>query len=212
MPSINENQKVLLQDSFLESSASGDYQKVDLKGMDKVLMKYGNDFKDNLVASIKYHNVTSSGNMQSDENLYFKLIDDKGKKSLEIYIVTYAKFVDKGVKGWGSSKNAPSSPYSYSRPDKTNSDGKFQESIRKYIQSGTAKVQVSDIKKYGAVGGEKKHLSLIDQKVNKLVFLIKKYGIKTTNFYSEAVEKTFKGLEQKIADEFAVNISIQLTK
>lgn len=208
---INKSQKVNLD--FLNDTGTSQYQKIDMKGVDKILIEYANKFKTNLVASIKTHQVTASGRMQSDDNLYFKLIEESdGSKTLDFYIVEYAKYVDKGVKGWGSSKNAPSSPYSYSNPAKTSSNGEFRRSIKEYIESGKAKVRVSDVRKYGAVGGEKKKLSLIDAKVNKLMYLIRRFGIKTTNFLQQPIDESFKGLETKIADEFAVNISVKLFK
>jgi UDP-N-acetylglucosamine pyrophosphorylase len=73
-----------------------------------------------------------------------------------------------------------------------------RESIKKYIQSGRAKITTSDVRKYGAVGSEKKKLSLIDVQTNKLIYLIKKYGIKTTNFLSDSIDQSFDGLENEL--------------
>lgn len=208
---INKSQKVNLD--FLNDTGTTQYQKVDMKGVDAILLEYANKFKSNLIASIKTHQVTASGRMQSDDNLYFNLVEESdGSKTLNIHVVEYAKYVDKGVKGWGSSKNAPYSPYSFSNPAKTSSNGQFRRNIKEYIESGKAKVRVSDVRKYGAVGGEKKKLSLIDLKVNKLMYLIRRFGIKTTNFLQQPIEQSFKGLEKKIADQYAVNISVKLFK
>jgi hypothetical protein len=207
---INKSQKINLD--FLNDTASvSRMQIVDMKGVDAILSEYAEKFKSNLIASIKTHQVTASGDMQSPDNLYFDLVEESnGSKTLNIHVVEYAKFVDKGVKGWGSSKNAPTSPYSYHNPAKTSSNGEFRKSIKRYIESGKAKVRVSDVRKYGAVGGEVKKLSLIDLKVNKLMYLIRRFGIKTTNFLQQPLEQSFVGLEKKIADEFAVNISVKL--
>ena len=110
----------------------------------------------------------------------------------------------------GSSKNAPASPYSYRNPAKTSSNGEFRKRIKRYIEEGKGKVIVSDVKKYGAVGSEQKKLSLIDLKVNKLMYLIRRFGIKTTNFLQQPIDQSFVGLEKRIADEYAVNISVKL--
>lgn len=206
---INKSQKINLD--FLNETGTTQYQKVDMKGVDAILLEYANKFKTNLVASINRHQVTASGDMQSDDNLYFDLVEESnGSTTLNIHVVEYAKFVDKGVKGWGSSKNAPRSPYSFHNPAKTSSNGEFRKSIKRYIESGKAKVRVSDVKKYGAVGGEVKKLPLIDLKVNKLMYLIRRFGIKTTNFLQQPIEQSFVGLEKKIADEYAVNVSVKL--
>lgn len=207
---INKSQKVNLD--FLNDTASvSRMQVVDMKGVDKILSEYAEKFKTNLVASIKTKQITASGDMQSPDNLYFDLVEESdGGRTLNIYVVEYAKFVDKGVKGWGSSKNAPTSPYSYRNPAKTSSNGEFRKRIKRYIEEGKGKVRVSDVRKYGAVGGEQKKLSLIDLKVNKLMYLIRRFGIKTTNFLQQPLEQSFVGLEKKIADEYAVNISVKL--
>jgi hypothetical protein len=145
-----------------------------------------------------------------EKNITFTLTEESnGSKSLNIYFVNYAKFVDKGVKGWGSSKNAPNSPYQY-KTKGMNAEGR--ESIKNYILSGKAKVRVKDVKKYGAVGGEKKGVSLLDAKVNTLVYLIKKYGIKTTNFIKEPTDRVFKDLPTAIAEEIGQQIAIQITR
>jgi hypothetical protein len=208
---INKTQKINL-DFLNDNTASvSRMQVVDMKGVDAILSEYAEKFKSNLVASIKKYQITASGDMQSPDNLYFDLIEEPdGGRTLNIYVVEYAKFVDKGVKGWGSSKNAPASPYSYRNPAKTSSNGEFRKRIKRYIEEGKGKVIVSDVRKYGAVGGEEKKLSLIDLKVNKLMYLIRRFGIKTTNFLQQPLEQSFVGLEKKIADEYAVNISVKL--
>ena len=199
--------------SFLESTG-GEYKKLDLSGIDKTLVKYANIFKNNLLANIKKHKISASGQME--KNVTFDIVDEDGVKTLNIYVVNYAKYVDKGVKGWFSSKNAPNSPYSYSRPDKTNSNGAFQSSIKNLIQSGKAKVKVSDIKRYGAVGYENKNVkhkgSLIDEQTRTMVYLIKKYGIKRTNFLSETIDSSFKNLSVDISTAVGREIAIQIRK
>ena len=208
MPTINKNQKINLENGFVQKSGSTSFQKLDLKALDSLLAQYAEQFKDDLIANIERKQITASGEME--KNITFTLKDKNGIKVLEIYLVDYAKFVDKGVKGWGSSRNAPSSDYSFANPAKSDSNGKFRENIKKYILSGKAKVRSLDVKKYGAIKGETKGVKLIDRRVNTMMYLIRKYGIKTTNFLKETTQQSFKDLEVKIADEFAVNIAVQI--
>jgi hypothetical protein len=192
---------------FLDSVAQ-DINRLDLSGIDKVLFEYAEKYKNELVVSIKRNRVSASGDME--QNIRYDLIEESdGSKSLNIYFVDYAKFVDKGVKGWRSSKNAPNSPYQY-KTKGMNAEGR--ESIKNYILSGKAKVRVKDVKKYGAVGGEKKGVSLLDAKVNTLIYLIKKYGIKTTNFIKEPTDRVFKDLPIAISEEIGQQIAIQITR
>lgn len=207
MPSINRNQVVNLENGFVQRSGSTSFQRLDLKSLDALLAEYAENYKDALIAEINRKQITASGEME--KNITFTLKDKQGIKVLEIYMVDYAKFIDKGVKGWGSSKNAPSSPYKF-KTKGMNQEGR--NSIRRYIESGKAKVSSLDVKRYGAVKGEKKSKSLIDARVDTLVYLIKKYGIKTKNFIDKPLKDTFKDLEVKIADEFAVNIAVQITR
>jgi hypothetical protein len=207
MPSIDRNQVVNLENGFIKSGGTFAFQRLDLKSLDKLLAEYAENYKDALIAEIKRKQITASGEME--KNITFTLKDKQGIKVLEIYMVDYAKFIDKGVKGWGSSKNAPSSPYKY-KTKGMNQEGR--NSIKRYIESGKAKVSSLDVKRYGAVKGEKKSKSLIDARVDTLVYLIKKYGIKTKNFIDKPLKDTFKDLEIKIADEFAVNIAVQITR
>lgn len=207
MPTINKNQKINLENGFVQSSGSTGFQKLDLKSLDAMLAEYAENYKDALIAEINRKQITASGEME--KNITFTLKDVQGKKVLEIYMVDYAKFIDKGVKGVSSSRNAPNSPYKFK------SFGMSQEgrnNIRRYIENGKGKVSSLDVKRYGAVRGEKKSKSLIDARVDALIYMIKKYGIKTKNFIEKPLKDTFKDLEVRIADEFAVNIAVQITR
>jgi len=207
MQTIDKNQVVNLENGFIQKSGTFAFKKLDLKSLDLLLAEYAENYKDALIAEIRSKQITASGDME--KNITFTLKDVQGVKVLEIYMVDYAKFIDKGVKGWGSSKNAPSSPYQFK------SKGMSQEgrnNIRRYIENGKGKVSSLDVKRYGAVRGEKKSKSLIDARVDNLIYLIKKYGIKTKNFIDKPLKDTFKDLEVKIADEFAVNIAVQITR
>ena len=206
MGSISQNQKVVIENGFLESGA-GTYQKLDMKGIDSVLAKYAEDFKDNLIVSINSKKINASGEME--KNITFDIVDEEGMKVMNIYVVDYAKFVDKGVKGVRSSKNAPNSPYKFKNYGMSASG---RASIKNYILSGKAKVTATDVKRYGAVKQEKKNVSLIDQQTEQLIYMIKRYGIKTTNFLSGTIDKTFGTLAQDIANEIGREISINITK
>jgi hypothetical protein len=190
MANITQAQKLIIED--LDSFA-GEYQLLNTDGISQVLVKYAEKFKDNLIININKKQVVASGDME--RSIEFKLREEGSKKVIDVYMNFYAKFVDKGVKGVRSSKNAPSSPYQYKNYGMS-ADGRA--SIKKYIESGRAKITTSDVGKYGAVGSEKKKLSLIDVQTNKLIYLIKKYGIKTTNFLSDSIDQSFDGLENEL--------------
>jgi hypothetical protein len=206
---ITQSQIKNLGDDWLESTAS-EYDKLDVKGIDQVLLRRAKAFQTNLIKSINAKKVISTGEMEKNINFYLKH-ESADETSLLIDLAYYAKFVDKGVKGWKSSKNAPKSPYQYK------TKGMSEEgiaSVRKMISQGKMKIKVTDVKKYGAVGYEKKNKkqqgSLIDRQTKTAVYMIKKYGIKTRNFISEPLEKTFKGIEVEIGDLVGLQLMINI--
>ena len=154
--------------------------------------------------SIKKNEVVGSGKM-------LKGIDpqiSKEESTMRIYMANYYDFVNKGVKGVKNYKNAPASPYKYKNYG-MNAEGRA--SIKDYIQSGKAKISVATKKNTtNAVGLEKKKISLIDLKTNTLIYLIKKYGIKTTNFFDEATESVRKSMIEDISEVMAQTIVIQI--
>jgi hypothetical protein len=154
--------------------------------------------------SIKKNQVVGSGKM-------LKGIDpqiSKEESTMRIYMADYYDFVNKGVKGVKNYKNAPASPYKY-KNYVMNAEGRA--SIKDYIQSGKAKISVATKKNTtNAVGLEKKKISLIDLKTNTLIYLIKKYGIKTTNFFDEATESVRKSMIEDISEVMAQTIVIQI--
>lgn len=208
---VNITQSQANNSEFLESTG-GRYQKFDLSGLDKVLGESAKTFIENWKQIVNQKRLVSSGNME--KQLTFEL-DSEGDESrvLNIYVPYYAKFVDKGVKGVKSSKNAPSSPYQFKNFGMSDSGRK---SIRDAIAKGKMKVRVSDVKKYGAVGYENKNVKhkggIIDEQLKQAIFLIKKYGIKTTNFIDPVVNKSFKTLSVDIANEIGRQVAIQIRK
>ena len=195
--------------NWLEGTG-GEQEKLDVKGIDKILLQRATMFKGNLLKSINAKKVISTGDMEQNIKFYLKKESDT-ETALLIDLAYYAKFVDKGVKGWKNGNNAPKSPYQF-KSKGMSEDG--IASIRRMISQGKKKVKVSDIKKHGAVGYEnknKKHKgTLLDRQTATAVYMIKKYGIKTRNFISEPAEKSFKGIQVEIADLVGMQIMVNI--
>ena len=154
--------------------------------------------------SINKNQVVGSGKM-------LKGVDPEVSKdgnTLIIYMANYYDFVNKGVKGVKGSRNAPNSPYQYKNYGMSEEGRK---SIQEYIRKGKAKIKVATKKNtVNAVGLEKKKVSLLDLKTNALVYLIKKWGIKTTNFFDEATEQVQKEMIEDLGEVMAQTIVIQI--
>ena len=182
-----------------------DNKVIDLKDVTlSFFEKYAAIYLEAISKSIEKNKVVGSGKM-------LKGIDpqiSKEESTMRIYMANYYDFVNKGVKGVKNYKNAPASPYKYKNYG-MNVEGRA--SIKDYIQSGKAKISVATKKSTtNAVGLEKKKISLIDLKTNTLIYLIKKYGIKTTNFFDEATESVRKSMIEDISEVMAQTIVIQI--
>jgi hypothetical protein len=101
------------------------------------------------------------------------------------------------VKGVRSSKNAPNSPYQFKNYGMS-ADGR--KSIRDYIESGRAKIRSVKQDKALGIGTERKSKSLIDVQTDTLIYLIKKYGIKATNYFTKTIEQSQKDIQVLMAE------------
>lgn len=203
MPSISERLKVEALKG-LEGTSRDEFVTFVAQS---ILEQYGADFKILLQAYIKARKVTATGKL-ADE--IYPSVSDDGKK-LTIKMLDYFDYPNEGVRGWGSSKNAPASPYTYRRKAKTNSNGQFQASIKEYILSGKAKVK--NIK--APVGLERKvdrgkKKSLIDKQVDNLIYMIKRYGIKRTEYFNDAFEEAFKDLDVVMGEALGIDIALNI--
>ena len=85
--------------------------------LEDIIIQYAEKFKDNLLLNIKKKNVTASGSLE--KNIIISApYELEGKNVIDISLVTYAKFLDKGVKGFRDSSNAPNSPYQFKNAGK----------------------------------------------------------------------------------------------
>ena len=206
--SISQRQKILLQDTFLEGTGSAIVTDTLNSTIEGFLSSLGNKFKDEWVQTINAKKIVASGNIET--NLEFVIDEtDANKVTLNILFPNYAKFVDKGVKGVKSSKNAPNSPYQFKNYG-MNAEGRA--SVKRWLDSGKAKVTARDVKKYGSVGTESKFkkISEADSKLNTLIYNIKKYGIKKRDFIDPVLNTTLDGAAKELGDIIGKEIVINI--
>ena len=174
-----------------------------------VLEQYGEELLKNISYFGNNKGVVGSGELLS--NMIPEILDENGATTFRLRMLDYYDYPNEGVKGVGSSRNAPNSPYQYKNYGMPESG---RASLKKYIQSGKAKItSVMNDKALGK-GGEKigvsfsKKGSLIDRQVETLAYLIKRFGIKTTNYFTDAFNKTFENFEVKMAEAVGADIVI----
>ena len=170
-----------------------------------ILEQYGADFKILLEKYINSRQVVASGKLADS------ITSSVDGNTLTIKMLDYFDFPNEGVRGWGSSKNAQASPYTYRRKAKKSSNGQFQASIKEYILSGKAKVRNVE----SPVGLERKvdrgkKKSLIDKQVDNLIYMIKRYGIKRTEYFNDAFEEAFKDIDVVMGEALGIDIAMNI--
>ena len=174
-----------------------------------LLEQYGEEFAKVLADNINQRGLTSSGALA--DNIFPQMSNDK--KTLIIRMLDYYDFVNEGVKGVRSSKNAPGSPYKF-KSFGMNADGR--KSIRQYIQSGKAKVSSTMNDKARGIGLERKGVraaekkSLIDRQVDNMIYMIKRFGIKKTNYFTDTVKQVFADFEVQMGEALGYDVKINL--
>ena len=207
MANITGRQKILLQDKFLDTQKTEVFSEQFNSTIESFLSGLGNKFKDNWIEETNRKNIVATGGIDKVEFVIDET--DATKVTLNILFPYYAKFVDKGVKGVKSSANAPDSPYQFKNYG-MNSDGRA--SVKRWMDSGKAKVTATDVKRYGAVGGKRKFkkISEEDSKLNNLIYNIKKYGIKKRDFINPVLNETLDGAAKELGDILGKEIVIYL--
>ena len=160
-------------------------------------------FLENLDKNIKAAKFAGSGSLLT--NMTYEVSPDG--KSVNIILNNYYDFVNQGVRGWGSSNNAPNSPYSYSKKAKSSSNGEFRRSIKQYIESGKAKIRNVRNDRALGIGTERK--SLIDANTDTLMYLIRRFGIKATNYFTKTVNESRDDIQLIIAEAVGKDIILK---
>lgn len=207
MANITGRQKIVLQDRFLDTQKTEVFSEQFSSTIESFLTELGNNFKNNWIEETNKKNIVASGGIDKVEFVIDET--DATKVTLNILFPRYAKFVDKGVKGVKSSANAPDSPYQFKNYG-MNAEGRA--SVKRWMDSGKAKVTATDVKRYGSVGSEKKFkkISEEDSKLNTLIYNIKKYGIKKRDFINPVLNETLDGAAKELGDILGKEIVINI--
>jgi hypothetical protein len=178
-----------------------------------VLQQYGAELLTNISYFGNERGVVGSGDLLN--NMIPEELNENGVDIFRLRMYDYYDYPNQGVKGVNSSSNAPGSPYQY-RNYGMSSEGRT--SLKKYILSGKAKVASVQNDKALGIGGEKKGVSfsksktLIDKQVDTLAYLIKRFGIKKTNYFTDAFNKTFKSFEVDMVEAAGRDIVITFNR
>lgn len=177
---------------------------IEFKNSKNMYQQLGIDIVQTIGKYANQRGVSASGNLLSKTR--FDVSEDGSV--LRIYMPDYYDYPNKGVKGVKSSSNAPNSPYQYKNYGMS-TEGR--RSLKKYIRDGHAKIANVRKDKALGIGQERKGVNLLDVQVNTLSYLIKRFGIKATHYFDDALKEVFKGVGEKMKEALSKDIVLEIT-
>lgn len=188
--------------SFIDSTGDDSFSLSNIKKGNESIEDLAALFLLKIQEKAKDKLIIDTGEMISGDNFKQTISTTPDTTELEMFMVYYADFVNKGVKGFIDDSNAPNSPYSYKRIGIAKEG---REKILKRVESGKMKISDTSKTKYGLEKLENKALKTPNQsEINKreaerIAYLISAYGIKTTNFIDEAWKEWKKELPKNLS-------------
>jgi len=159
-----------------------------MSSVDKVLDTFGRKVVQTARGILNAKGKNASGDLGSSLG-YFIKVYPSGAVDMSFVAEGYAKFVDKGVRGSKSSAKAPNSPYAFKPSSKIANIG----AIDKWV-----------VRK-GLKGARDEKGRFIPRK--NMVFLIatniKLYGMKPSNFFTDAFNVAYKDLPKDFIKAYA---------
>ena len=157
-----------------------------MSNVNKVLDTFGRKVVQTARGILNAKGKNASGDLGSSLG-YFIKVYPSGAIDMSFVAEGYAKFVDKGVKGSKSSAKAPNSPYKYT--NKQPPSGVIDKwVVRKGIQGAR---------------DEKGRFIKRKSLVYAMARSIKLYGVKPTNFFTDAFNVAYRDLPQEFIKAYA---------
>jgi hypothetical protein len=182
----------------------------ELSELEKELSNYITTFLTTASDNLNKTNSVTTGEL--DRSLSFELVPNKGGYLINFKALEYFKFVDKGVRGAGSSRKNNTSPYrfKYITPSKSH-----VTAIEKWIIRNRLTATRRDVNKYGRTKRESKAIDPAKGR-QQLAYIIaksiKRDGLYETGFWSDAFDQTFKDFGVKMSAALGRSITVNLEK
>jgi len=207
--SIAQAQAKFLREGGLSGGGVDKEQQQSLSGLQKLLAEYVVKFLDKAEKKLTDADAISTGDLI--RSLNYDITTLRNGYQIDFLANEYFKFVDKGVRGAGASTRNQTSPYKfkYITPSKSH-----KKAIEGWLKRNASITSAMDVKKYGAVGRERRGEMTQDKKIKTLAFLIarkmKREGLRATNFWTEAFNETFADFGVKLSDAIGRTITVNL--
>lgn len=212
MQSFSQRQLQVINNKIIDlnSDLRSDYKTFDGKALETALYNIAVEFINAAVDNLNAADRVASGGLL--ESIRPSEIMVMGKKmTIEISVLDYYKFIDKGVKGWQS--GSPSdSPYSFKAPagKSGKKSSEMVTAIRKWLIKEGLKAKATSKNPKNAISSrEKRRQKITDTSTSTAIMIsgiIRKRGLKKTNFWTDAEDKASKFAESEL--ETALTISV----
>ena len=208
MASLEQIQAQFLKSGGLETGGINRPGMRQVDPVQELLGKYIFEFLDTASENLEKANSISTGNL--NESLDYDITRTAGGYRIDFKALDYYKFVDKGVRGAGTSKKNSTSPYRFKflTPSKSH-----VTAIEKWIITNRLTAKARDVRKYGSIGRERKAIPATQSR-KTLAFVIarsiKREGLKATNFWTDAFDKTFQDFGQQMTKALGQTITVSL--
>lgn len=153
----------------------------------KALEKFGKDVRSGARRELTKKKKNASKELW--KSIDYKVKVSKNSFEMDLVMLNYGKFIDKGVKGSESSKKAPTSPFKYTNkmpPSKVFDKWTIRRGIAPRSEGGQFQ--------------KRKSLNFV---IARNIF---KFGIETTNFFTNPFEKEFKELPDELVEAYGLDV------
>lgn len=180
----------------------------ELSDMEKLLAGYIERFLNKAADNLNKTNSVTTGNLLN--SLDFEIVSDRNGYTINFTALDYYKFVDKGVRGAGTSRKNNTSPYKFKfiTPSKSH-----VLAIEKWIIRNRLTATARDVNKYGRTGRERKAIDPTKGRQTLAYIIaksIKQDGLYETGFWSDAFEETFKDFGAQMSAALGKTITVNL--
>ena len=212
MQSFSRRQQQVINNKIIDlnSDLASDYTTFNGKALETALYNIAVEFINSAVDNLHAADRVASGGLL--ESIKPSEIVVMGKKmTINISVLDYYKFIDKGVRGWQSGEPGDS-PYAFKAPagKSGKKSSEMVTAIRKWlIKEGLKAKATSKNPKHAISSRESRRQKITDTATSTAIMIagmVRRHGLKKTNFWTDAEEKASKFAEKEF--ETALTISV----
>lgn len=193
---------------WLDNTGSSSYSVAGKGEFETTLEKKIAKFLVDVAKGARKYKLIGTGKLASQQGYRVNVIKQPQLTQVEIFMLNYGMFQNFGVKGIKSHRNAPNSPYKFKTwgmPQAT------RDAMRSMVMKSKQKTRNVKYEKVGLEGKNKESKDPVDVQVADAVYKIKKFGIKTKPFFTEAFEKHFGTFDEEMIKAIKKQFVTQLT-